>query len=297
MTDSQQDNSPKKPRKPRGTKRTPGKATPVKSTTKKPASERKQYLSYEEAREYIRSEMIASRANYETWFQTNKPKAIPRFPYRYYEKRGWVSWNDFLGVENEFIFKKVARWRPFEEAITWAHQLKLETYEDWIKFARTDALPEDIPARPDVVYNKRWVSWNYWLGNKPSDRVKVSQENQGIFYIIRTHGHPGNVLTYGVEPMGLSALKNRWNRAPYDIIKIFKYSKDKAETVSNIVNTLTTEYHGHTKTRITPNVWEVVWYLSMHLEIITNYQTAVVHQRNAPDEPQMIDGLVPIDED
>jgi hypothetical protein len=243
-------------------------------------------LPFEEAREYIRSEMIESRSNFETWWQRNQPKTIPRFPYRAYEKKGWVSWNDFLGVNNEFVGKKVAKWRHFEDAVKWVHALRLETQADWTRFAKTVDKPEDIPHRPDLVYAK-WTSWNHWLGNKPSERIKIAEENQGVFYIIHEEGFPSNVLTYGVEPGGLTALKSRWERSPYEIVKFFKNKREKTEEVSKVINALTTEYQGYAKQRITPNIWEVIWYIQMQLEIISNLSV---------DQPtkNTLNGLMPI---
>ena len=243
-------------------------------------------LPFAEAREYIRSEMIESRSNFEKWWQRNQPKTISRFPYRAYEKKGWISWNDFLGVDNKFVGKKIAKWRHFDDAVKWVHMLRVETQADWNRFAKTVDKPQDIPHRPDLVYAK-WVSWNHWLGNKPSERIKVAEENHGIFYIILELGFPENVLTYGVEQGGLTSLKNRWEREQYKIIKFFKYRKDKGDEIMKIVNSLTTEYQGHPKQRITPNIWEVIWYIQMHLDIISNLSV---------DQPtkNSLNGLMPI---
>lgn len=261
-------------------------------TTKKPAAKKKtrgnpDLLPFEEAREYIRTEMIESRRNFETWWQRTQPKTIPRFPYRAYEKKGWISWNDFLGVNNQFVGKKIAKWRQFDDAVKWAHSLRIETQVQWSEFAKSADKPEDIPQRPDIVYQK-WVSWNHWLGNKPSERIKVAEENQGIFYVIQEEGVPTNVLTFGVEPGGLHAMKARWDRSPYRIIKFFKNSRDKTEQISKIINTLTSEYMGSTKQRVAPNVWEVIWYLQLEMEIISNYAV-----EQAPRQ-QFANGLMPV---
>lgn len=277
MTDST--TTPTKPKKKslssRAKKRKPGRSNP-------------NLLPFEEARAYIQTEMIESVGGFEKWWQRNQPKSIPRFPYRVYEKKGWVSWNDFLGSSNVFVGKKIAKWRHFEEAVVWAHTLKLETQAQWGEFAKSDKKPVDIPQRPDLVYSK-WVSWNYWLGNKPSERVQVAEENHGIFYVIHEHGVPGNVLTFGVELGGLHAMKQRWDRSNYDIVKFFKNSRSKTERITEIINSLTSEYMGSSKQRIAQNVWEVIWYIQMELEIITNLSVT-----GPASQPSNSNGLMPM---
>ena len=39
------------------------------------------YLSFEEARDHVRNELIPSRGKFFEWWDRNKPKSIPRFPY------------------------------------------------------------------------------------------------------------------------------------------------------------------------------------------------------------------------
>ena len=41
---------------------------------------KKTSLPFEEAREFIHSEVIGSRSQYTDWHKANKPKQIPRYP-------------------------------------------------------------------------------------------------------------------------------------------------------------------------------------------------------------------------
>lgn len=253
---------------------TDDKTRKAKSDKEKKSRKNPNFLSYEEAKAYIQTEMIESRRNYEAWFQRVQPKALPRFPYRVYKE--WVSWNDFLGVNNKFIKKRQVKWRIFDEAVKWAHTLKLKNQAEWTEFARSGAKPDDIPMRPDVAYAK-WVSWNHWLGNKPSERVKVANADEiGVFYVIQEPGFPSNVLRFGIEPGGLTALRSQWERSPYKIIRFFKALRSKVETVNKIVEQITTPYYGYPKHRITPNVWDIIWYIEQHLEPITDLSGATV---------------------
>jgi hypothetical protein len=226
------------------------------------------FLSWEEAREFMRDEMIPSRGKFFEWWDRNKPKAIPRFPYRVYGNE-WTSWNDFLGTNNKFNEKINIKWRPVEEAILWVHTLKLTSYSEWINYCRENTLPEDIPARPELVYDN-WKSWNHWLGNKPADLIEAKKEAQKvqIYYIIHEQGVPENVLTFGIETMGPTVLKERWEREKFDVVKLFWYDATRAPVVKQVVEMLSSPYLGVEKQRIVPNIYEIIWHLQMQLEAI-----------------------------
>jgi hypothetical protein len=230
------------------------------------------YLPWVEAREYMRGELLPSRGKFFEWWDRNKPKAIPRFPYRVYKE--WTSWNDFLGTNNKFNEKIGRSWRPLDEASMWAHKLKLTSQAQWMDWCKQEGnLPEDIPARPDIVYNQ-WRSWNHWLGNRPVEAIEAKQQAQRsiVYYIIHDADVPGNVFTYGIEASGLSGLKARWERDKFDICRLFWFDQNKANAVKQIVEALSTPYLGSDKQRITPNVWEIVSYLEIHLETIRKAQ-------------------------
>jgi len=57
------------------------------------------YISYEESKKTIKDLKINSGVEYKKFAKENKlPKNIPNRPERYYKKRGWISWGDFLGT-------------------------------------------------------------------------------------------------------------------------------------------------------------------------------------------------------
>ena len=56
------------------------------------------YISYNDAKKIIKQLKISSGNEYKTLAKNNLiPKNIPNRPERYYKKRNWVSWGDFLG--------------------------------------------------------------------------------------------------------------------------------------------------------------------------------------------------------
>ncbi|MGZ8924306.1 MAG: hypothetical protein ACXW2E_00350 [Nitrososphaeraceae archaeon] len=239
---------------------------PPKPTRKRPSVEK--YLSYEDAKEFVRGEMIPSRKKYHEWWDRHKPKAVPKFPYRTY--REWTSWNDFLGTSNHFGIKAARSWRNMEEAALWVHRLRLENYVSWMAYCKINKLPVDIPTRPDLVY-KKWKSWNHWLGNKPVEALQAVRDAQKlhIYFIVHEKGVPENVFTFGVDTIGPSNFKERWQHEKFDIIKLFWYDAEKVTTIDHIVTTFSTPYLANDKQRICPNVWEILWYLSMNLDLIT----------------------------
>lgn len=242
----------------------------------KPGRKRNEnWLSWDEAKEFIRSEMIPSRSKYAEWWDRNKPKALPRFPYRVYTKE-WKGWNDFLGNENEFQ-KNTKNWRPLDEAVLLVHKLKIESSSQWMEWCKMQrkagTMPKDIPARPDLVYDK-WRSWNHWLGNKPAEALEAKQQAQrvAIYYITHDKSVPENVFDFGVEMGGISALKDRWEREHFDIVKLFWYDQSKGNTIKQLVDALSVPYLGYDRQRVTPNVWELIWMLQVHLDSVTKEQ-------------------------
>lgn len=240
----------------------------LKEKKKRGRPKNENYIPWEEARELMRDELIPSRGKFYEWWDRNKPKAIPRFPYRVY-KDEWVSWNDFLGTNNKFNEKVGTKWRPLNEATLWVHTLKLGSFAEWMTHCRENEMPADIPTRPELVYDG-WKSWNHWLGSRPAEAIEAKQEAQKIqvYYIIHEKDVPENVFTFGIEQMGLTLLKERWQREKFDVMRVFWFDPLRAATVRQTVETLSTPYMGQDRQRIVPNVFEIIWHLEMQLEVI-----------------------------
>lgn len=237
-------------------------ASPAPTTSSKSAPPRrnKNYLPYEAAREFIRGELIKSRGAYAVWYEREQPKILPKYPYRAYDK-SWISWNDFLGTNNKFKEGRSQSWRSYREAVAFVHTLRLRSQRDWLDFCRDhpDKVPNDIPRRPDLTYDS-WLSWSHWLGSKPIQAIeaKADASRAAVYYIIRYKDAPGNVMTYGVERLGMAGMRNRWDHAPFDVVKLFWFEQSKAEQIDKIVKTHSMPYLEDDTQRITPNVWSIV---------------------------------------
>ncbi|MCY3973661.1 MAG: hypothetical protein OXF52_05635, partial [Candidatus Dadabacteria bacterium] len=126
----------------------------------------KEFRSFEEAREYVRSLKIKSWSQWFKYIKTSDfPKDIPTNPNSRYRDKGWVSWGDWLGTGT--VAPHLRQYRPFEEAREYAHSLNLNKRKEWLKHAKLPDFPKDIPVTSDRVYkNKGWVSWSDFLGYK-----------------------------------------------------------------------------------------------------------------------------------
>lgn len=253
---------------------------PIKAK-KKPSGKkrpRRIFLSYEKAREFVRSELIPSKAKYDDWYVENKPHNIPRLPHRVYKE--WTTWMDFLGTENTWGGgKQGTSWRSLEEATIWAHTINMKSRAEWFAWVKLPGnLPADVPARPDMYY-KHWVGWNHFLGNKLTDAALAQQDVKKvqIFFLIRYPDVPGNVLTIGVEPMGITGMRERWERKNYDIIGLFWFDEQKADQMQQYIRNKSTPYLGDDRQRIFPNVWDFVWDMSVLFEQV-NLEATVARQ-------------------
>jgi hypothetical protein len=237
-------------------------------------AKKKPFVTFEEAKKIVQSENIGSESQFYEWHKSNKPKVIPARPNRTYEKE-WKGWNNFLNLKNKFSPERPhERVRPYSEALLWVHGLKIPNKAQWDKWCSENkaARPTDIPMRPDLAYRKHWVSWNHWLGNTSHSKLeaqKVAQHEAAIFYIIRDRVHTQNILTFGVEVGGVSALKERWERLQnFDVVKLYKYRQDAAESIQQILNYRSAPMSGSDNTRIVNNVPQLLWDLSTILDII-----------------------------
>ena len=64
---------------------------------------KRQFLSFEEAREFVRTLGFQTKTEYEAWARSDmRPANIPALPSRAYAKTGWLGWGDWLGVHNRW---------------------------------------------------------------------------------------------------------------------------------------------------------------------------------------------------
>lgn len=142
-------------------------------------SSRKKFRSHDQAREWVRTLKLRSSMQ---WYRFRNgdlpdvgvlPPDIPYCPDRSYVGKGWVSWDDFLGVD----------WMPFHEARSFARSFHFSGQRAWKQYckgARPDLppKPEDIPAAPWKAYeNRGWAGWRDWLGTEKPVREPAAPKS------------------------------------------------------------------------------------------------------------------------
>jgi len=102
------------------------------------------------------------------------PDNIPNRPERYYKKRGWISWGDFLGTGR--IANQLKTYLSYDEAKKLASTFKFKSRTDWNKqYYQIDIINKQIPKSPENSYkNNGWISWGDFLGTgRIADQLKV----------------------------------------------------------------------------------------------------------------------------
>ena len=174
----------------------PNRANPA---TGKPLKMR---LGYAEARRFMRAQKprLASARRFRDWSaEGNRPWFIPADPKAYYSERdAWVTWEDFLGTPKPAPgLERVRAFRSYDAARRYMRELRRDgarggttviergegeeevavvapppnTSSEYKTWASSGAKPKDIPRDPVATYGRRgeWVSWDDYLGRKPSD--------------------------------------------------------------------------------------------------------------------------------
>eukprot|EP00947_MAST-08B_sp_MAST-8B-sp1_P003548 g3548.t1 len=123
------------------------------------------YLSYEEARAWVRLRNLKSQKEWKEWSKSEqRPSNIPGNPWEVYRGKGWVSMMDFLGFEGKRLGQE-GDYLPFKSARAWARQRNLKSAKEWREWSKSGQRPSNIPSAPWTVYrDKGWVSIMDFLG-------------------------------------------------------------------------------------------------------------------------------------
>jgi hypothetical protein len=152
-------------------------------------------MPFQDARKIVRKEALSSVSDYISWWKINRPSRIPKRPDRTYHKE-FISWGDFLGVNNEFVFKRQT-YLPYDQAKNLLKKLNIKSIEDWRNICRENKIPKGIPRRPDNVYGKRgeWVSWRDFLGYSIDSKIDFAKTNKSLLTMVKYPDRPNNIIT------------------------------------------------------------------------------------------------------
>ncbi|MEK6828781.1 MAG: hypothetical protein AABY15_01555, partial [Nanoarchaeota archaeon] len=123
-------------------------------------SEEISFLFFEVARDFVKICKLKDKSDWEKFCKSNNmPKNIPHNPDVYYADKGWVSWEDWLGIENTIKNNRFTL--SYEDLKEFALANNIKSSSEWKKIRNR---PENIPANPDTIYkNRGWVSWPHFL--------------------------------------------------------------------------------------------------------------------------------------
>ena len=119
------------------------------------------YLSYEKAREYVRTLNIKGQKEWMEYVKTSKkPANIPSAPHQHYDE--WKGFADWLGTKRI----RPTSFLSFEEAREYVRTLNIKGVNEWEVFVKSGKKPSGIPTSPEVTYGKtgEWTNWYNWLG-------------------------------------------------------------------------------------------------------------------------------------
>jgi len=123
------------------------------------------FLSFEEAREFVRNLEIKNEGEWREYCKSGKkPNNIPTSSAKMFKESGWISWPDFFGTKPGFN----GNYLPFEEAREFVRNLRLNDGNEWREYCKSGKKPNNIPAGLYGMYKEKgWISWPDFLGTKP----------------------------------------------------------------------------------------------------------------------------------
>ena len=125
---------------------------------------RANWLEFERAREFVQSLALQRFSEWLDYCRSGrKPADIPANAHLTYAETGWVSYGDWLGTG--VVAARFRQYRPFEDARSFVHSLKLTSNVEWRTYCKSPTKPAVIPSNPNLVYaHDGWAGWGDWLG-------------------------------------------------------------------------------------------------------------------------------------
>jgi hypothetical protein len=140
----------------------------------------KKYLTFKEARSYVRKLKLKSVQEWREYTKSGKcPDDIPKSPQMVYrdnprmynlqkDNTSWTSWRDWLDIP-------VIKYRTYEESKEFVAKLGINSIRQWMELVQSETLPPDIPKHPHIAYReissssgmiikkRTWISWSDFL--------------------------------------------------------------------------------------------------------------------------------------
>lgn len=130
----------------------------------------KNFHTYKKAKSILFNLKLNSQKEYLKWIKKENIN-LPTNPHLIY-KEEWISFSEYLNTNNISNSKKV--FISYNECKKIVINKKIKSINQFIKWKQR---PNDIPARPDMIYED-WISWDDFLGEKI-----ISNKEKGEKYL------------------------------------------------------------------------------------------------------------------
>jgi len=115
----------------------------------------REYLPFNEAKEYIHNLKFKNQNEWRIFSKSNKkPKNIPTNPNIVY-KKDWKGMGDWIGTGR--IADQLKQYRSFKDTRKFIRSLGLKNQKEWIEYCKSGKKPVDIPAAPWKTYSKEQI--------------------------------------------------------------------------------------------------------------------------------------------
>jgi len=202
----------------------------------------RKWMSYNAAVLTVRDYKIESRQQYWDWWDSEKPRALPKFPNRVYEE--WTNWADFLGCEKQTFHtytgvggkrREKIKVRPYYEALRWMHAQNFTSFEQYNQAYRDKKLPPDFPIDPQKHYTE-WVSWPHWFGKDIKAKIESAKNNLSIMALCIPTDLPGGFIRPVIVNDGWTALKERIvKERTLRVVKLYQWTPESVTKLEQIL--------------------------------------------------------------
>ena len=122
--------------------------------TDKVADQFRVYLSFDEAKEFMRKHKIISNEDWIKYRNKNKIENIPFKLERTYSEN-WIGAEDFFGTSK----------LDYNKAKEFVSKLNVKSSRDYAKYRKSDDFPVFLPGVPNRFYKSEgWIDWKDFLG-------------------------------------------------------------------------------------------------------------------------------------
>ena len=134
------------------------------------------HISFKEACKFVYKLKLKNKLEWRMFctnkLEIKKPENIPKCPDFVYKNKGWINWEEWLGIPKNKDKPKI-EYLSFEEAQKLARKLKLKNQMEWHEYCNKNKLSNNIPINPNDVYkDKGWGGWKDFLGTGKRTDIK-----------------------------------------------------------------------------------------------------------------------------